>query len=83
MTHKERGSFKQQIQQLIKEGRQVPKVAVVSFAAPRVGDINFAKALGHRTVMSPMSVLEPCKGFCSWFSVLYRDRMTQVRLCNS
>lgn len=62
----------------------MPKVAVVSFGAPRVGNINFAKALGHRTVMDPTSMREPWRaGFWSWKSVLFWDRVIQVRLCSS
>lgn len=60
--------------------QQVPKVAVVSFAAPRVGDINYTKVLGHRSVMSPLSVLEPGQpGTLGNVPVAIRDWLVQVR----
>lgn len=64
-----------------------PVVAVVSFAAPRVGDLDYVAAMGPRTVMCPMAVLEPVlsdkyrpKEFqpCLWVEALVRDVVPQV-----
>jgi len=83
-THEQRKGFHNAIQQLVKEGQEVPKVAVVSWAAPRVGDQHYAKALGHRTVMNPMGVLERWEpawpweeGFWGNVPVFFRDWVTQ------
>jgi len=78
-TREERKKFVEAMQDLSKLQQEVPQVAVVSFAAPRVGDLNYAKALGHRTVMCPLAVMEPCKpGFWSNIPVLLRDWRVQV-----
>lgn len=51
-AHDERLAF----QHLLHEHKQQPVVAVVTFAAPRVGNMDYIKALGPRTVMNPLSV---------------------------
>lgn len=79
-TREARKAFEKAIKKLEKNQVPVPKVAVVSFAAPRVGDTNYAKALGHRTLMDPRSVLEPYgSGFWSNVAVTIRDRLWQVK----
>ena len=60
-VQKERAEFVGLISGLSKRGEGVepPVVSVVSFAAPRVGDITYTTALGPRSIMSPLEVLEP------------------------
>lgn len=55
----QRAAFVAAVKAIRPEEEPVPAVAVVSFAAPRVGDSNYSMALGNRSTMCPMGVLEP------------------------
>lgn len=55
----QRAAFVAAIKAIRPDEEPVPAVAVVSFAGPRVGDNNYSKVLGNRSIMCPMGVLEP------------------------
>jgi hypothetical protein len=55
----QREAFVAAINAIRPKDEPVPAVAIVSFAAPRVGDKNYSMALGGRSIMCPMGVLEP------------------------
>lgn len=86
-TKQQRGRFKGFIGELPPK-EDMPVVAVVTFAAPRVGDASYADRLGERTVMNPWDVREPfntARGFWGFWrtlpmivAVLIRDHIPQV-----
>ena len=70
-TREQRTFFQERINALPKE--KVPSVAVVSFAAPRVGNLRYAEAMGERTITNPWDVREPFI-----LGALLRDHLPQV-----
>jgi len=81
-TDKQRSTLVSQLAKLPKG--QLPAVAVVSFAGPRVGDLNYSNAFIGRSIMCPMGVLEPIldgsyrPGVWNKFQGFMRDSLVQV-----
>jgi hypothetical protein len=80
----QRAAFVAAIKAIRPKEEPVPAVAVVSFAAPRVGDKTYSTALGNRSIMCPMGVLEPLwapsyrPGFWNKLTGVGRDWVVQV-----
>lgn len=81
-----REAFQAAIKAILPKQEPAPAVAVVSFAGPRVGDYNYSTALGERSIMCPMGILEPLRASSyrkghNWDKAagFFRDWLTQVR----